>query len=157
MNSDQSFALLRDKIRKRLLKYMRKAFYMLPKIDKPRILDIGCGSGIRTIELARLDQGEVIGIDIDQHALDEFVTKVAESGLGARVKVLNCSLMNMDFPDESFDLIWSEGSISMPSASKKGSGNGNSSLNRVVSWSFMMSKVMLRRNWNRYLNVVTIC
>jgi ubiquinone/menaquinone biosynthesis C-methylase UbiE len=84
---------------------------MLPNLDKPRILDIGCGAGIPTLELARSGQGEVTGIDIDQHALDEFSTKISELGLSDRVKALNCSLINMDFPDESFDIIWSEGSI----------------------------------------------
>ena len=105
------FQVRREKIRKRLLKYTRKAFRMLPQIDKPRILDIGCGSGIPTLELARLGQGEVIGIDVDQTALDKFASNIAESGLIDRVKAMNCSLINMDFPKETFDIIWSEGSI----------------------------------------------
>ena len=100
-----------DKIRKRLLKYTRKAFRMLPRMDKPRILDIGCGSGVSTLELARLSHGEVIGIDIDQPALDRFVSNIAEAGLSARVQAVNCSIFDMDFADESFDIILSEGSI----------------------------------------------
>ena len=110
-NNDQRSALLRDEIRKRLLKYMRKAFRILPQMDKPRILDIGCGSGIPTLELARLSQGEVTGIDIDQPALDKFAVKIAETGLNRRVQALNCSIFDMDFPEETFDVIWSEGSI----------------------------------------------
>jgi ubiquinone/menaquinone biosynthesis C-methylase UbiE len=110
-NNVQRFALLRDKIRKHLLKYTRKAFCMIPQINRPRILDIGCGSGIPTLELAKLSRGEVIGIDIDQPALDKFTAQIAESGLSDRVKALNCSLINMDFPNEAFDIIWSEGSI----------------------------------------------
>jgi ubiquinone/menaquinone biosynthesis C-methylase UbiE len=101
----------RDIVRKRLLKYTRKAFWMLPKLDKPRILDIGCGSGIPTIELARLGQGEVIGIDIDQPALDKFTKKIREAGFSDWVQAVNCSILDMVFPDESFDIIWSEGSI----------------------------------------------
>ena len=84
---------------------------MLPKLDKPRILDIGCGSGVPTMELARLGQGEVIGIDIDQPALDKLAKRIKESGFSNRVKALNCSILDMAFPDESFDVIWSEGSI----------------------------------------------
>jgi SAM-dependent methyltransferase len=80
-------------------------------MDKPRILDIGCGSGIPTLELARLGRGEVIGIDIDQPALDRFVRKIAEEGINERVQALHCSIFDMDFPDESFDIVWSEGSI----------------------------------------------
>ena len=84
---------------------------MLPKLDKPRILDIGCGSGVPTMELARLGQGEVIGIDIDQSALDKLTQKIREAGFSNRVQAVNCSILDMVFPDESFDIIWSEGSI----------------------------------------------
>jgi ubiquinone/menaquinone biosynthesis C-methylase UbiE len=84
---------------------------MLPELDKPRILDIGCGSGIPTLELARLSQGEVMGIDIDQSALDRFADKIKKAGISNRVKALSCSMFDMDFLDESYDVIWSEGSI----------------------------------------------
>jgi ubiquinone/menaquinone biosynthesis C-methylase UbiE len=110
-SADERFLVLKDKIRKRLLKYTRRAFRMLPQIDKPRILDIGCGSGIPTLELVRLSRGGVIGIDIDQTALDKFTSNIAESGLSDRVRALNCSLIDMNFPDNTFDIIWSEGSI----------------------------------------------
>lgn len=86
---------------------------MLPPLDKPRILDIGCGSGVPTLELARLSRGEVIGIDIDRKALDQFAGKIKEAGLANRVKAIYCSMLNMEFADESFDIIWSEGSISV--------------------------------------------
>jgi ubiquinone/menaquinone biosynthesis C-methylase UbiE len=108
---EERFDVLKDKIRKRLLKYTRRAFWMLPEIDKPRILDVGCGSGIPTLELARLGKGEVTGIDIDQPALDKFSRQIKEAGLTNRIKVINCSMFDMDFADESFDIIWSEGSI----------------------------------------------
>ncbi len=84
---------------------------MLPKMDKPRILDIGCGSGIPTLELARLSQGDVIGIDIDESALNQLAGKIKESGLTDRIKAVNCSMLDMDFAEGSFDIIWSEGSI----------------------------------------------
>jgi ubiquinone/menaquinone biosynthesis C-methylase UbiE len=101
----------RDIVRRRLLKYTRRAFMVLPKLDKPRILDIGCGSGVPTMELARLGQGEVIGIDIDQLALDKLNRKIGEAGFADRVQAVNCSILDMVFQAESFDIIWSEGSI----------------------------------------------
>jgi len=84
---------------------------MIPQMDRPRILDIGCGSGVSTLELARLCRGEIIGIDIDQPALDKFTRKIKEAGLTDRVHAVNCSMFDMDFADEIFDMIWSEGSI----------------------------------------------
>jgi ubiquinone/menaquinone biosynthesis C-methylase UbiE len=101
----------KDKIRERLLKYTRKAFRMLPNMDRPRILDIGCGSGVSTLELARLSRGKVIGIDIDQPALDKFTRRIEEAGFTEQIQVINCSMFTMDFPNESFDILWAEGSI----------------------------------------------
>jgi ubiquinone/menaquinone biosynthesis C-methylase UbiE len=111
MTGDEQFRMRKDRLRKRILKYTRKAFRMLPKMDKPRILDVGCGSGIPTLELARLSRGEILGIDIDQTALDRFTRKIREAELTDRIRVINCSMIEMDFAEESFDIIWSEGSI----------------------------------------------
>lgn len=101
----------RDLLREGLNKYTRKAFQMLPKLEKPRILDVGCGSGVPTLELAKLSEGQIIGIDIDQPLLDELAKKIEEAGFTERIKTMKCSMLNMKFPDESFDIIWAEGSI----------------------------------------------
>ncbi|MDD5591000.1 MAG: class I SAM-dependent methyltransferase [Dehalococcoidales bacterium] len=111
MTEKEYFPIKVDKIRKRLLKYTRKAFRMLPQLDHPYILDIGCGSGIPTIELARLSQGRVLGLDIDQSALARFNKRIDEMGLTESIRTLTCSMVDMDFPDDSYDIIWAEGSI----------------------------------------------
>ena len=84
---------------------------MLPELDKPSILDVGCGSGIPTMELARLSNGQVTGVDISESLLDRLSEESKKAGLSDRVKTLKCSMFDMDFPDESFDIIWAEGSI----------------------------------------------
>jgi SAM-dependent methyltransferase len=99
------------KFRKKLIKYTEQAFNILPKLDKPNILDIGCGSGEPTILLARLTNGHITGIDIDKEALERFRTKVAENKLSDRITILECSMFDIPFPAGSFDIIWSEGSI----------------------------------------------
>jgi len=97
--------------RKYLLKYMRRAFGFLPKISDPLILDIGCGSGVPTIELAKISNGNVIGIDIDQVAIDRFQCNIEREGLMNKIEVFNQSLFDITFPKGTFDIIWSEGSI----------------------------------------------
>ena len=92
-------------------KYTRKAFRMLPKMEKPRILDIGCGPGGPTMELARLSQGNVIGLDIHQPFLDKLQRKIEEAGLSGRVQAVKGSMVEMNFPEASFDILWAEGSI----------------------------------------------
>jgi len=84
---------------------------MLPKLVKPRILDIGCGTGVPTLELAKLSEGEIIGIDVHQPFLDELTRKAAEARLSERVKAMYNSMFDIGFPSESFDVIWAEGSI----------------------------------------------
>ena len=67
--NEEQLQIEKDSLRKHLLKYTRKAFRMLPQLNKPRILDMGYGSGVPTLELARLSKGEITGIDIDQRSL----------------------------------------------------------------------------------------
>ena len=113
MSKDLFSEIDRDYFRERLLKYTRKAFQLLPDLDRPRILDVGCGSGVPTIALVKLSKGEVVGLDTDQIHLDELSRKIKREGLSNRVKTKKCSMFEMDFPDESFDIIWAEGSISV--------------------------------------------
>jgi SAM-dependent methyltransferase len=91
--------------------YTRRAYEMLPPLREPRILDVGCGSGAPTLELARLSGGQVIGLDVYQPFLDDLTQRAEAAGLSDRVTAQNGSMLSIDFPDESFDLLWSEGSI----------------------------------------------
>ena len=111
MTTDINCELQKDRLRERFSKYTRKAFRMLPELDNPQILDIGCGTGVPTLELAKLRNGQIIGLDISQPDLDELHRKIEDADLSDRVKTVKCSLFEMDFPDESFDIIWAEGSI----------------------------------------------
>lgn len=91
--------------------YTRGAYEMLPKLDKPRILDIGCGPGGPTMELARLSGGYVTGMDNHQPYLDVLEEKIKKAGLSGRMQAKNKSMFTMEFPEEYFDVIWAEGSI----------------------------------------------
>ncbi len=111
MTKIKSYETQKDHLRENLTKYTRKAFQMIPEFDNPRILDVGCGRGVPTMELARLSQGQITGLDINQTFLDELTKKIKDAGLSNRVRTMRCSMLEMDFPAESFDLIWAEGSI----------------------------------------------
>lgn len=91
--------------------YTRKAFQMLPRIDQPHILDIGCGPGGPTMELARLCNGHVIGLDTHQPYLERLKRKIEEAGFSERVESVKGSMFEMSFPERSFDIIWAEGAI----------------------------------------------
>lgn len=113
LTGKERFRTQKDRVRKRLLKYTRKAFKMISKLDSPFILDIGCGTGVPTMELARLSDGEITALDIDRQSLEALNKKIEKAGIKDRVKAIKCSIFDMEFPDESFDIIWAEGSINV--------------------------------------------
>jgi cyclopropane fatty-acyl-phospholipid synthase-like methyltransferase len=90
----------------------RRAFNALPKLpEQPSILDLGCGPGEQTIELAKISKGTIIALDNHQPFLDNLMNKVRDQGLTDVIIPKNMSMMEMDFADETFDLIWSEGAL----------------------------------------------
>jgi ubiquinone/menaquinone biosynthesis C-methylase UbiE len=107
MEIDQ--ALNVEELRGRCLQHSRQAYRLLPQLKQPRILDIGCGQGQQTMELARLAESEVIGIDIDQAALSKLRQRIDQACLGDRIKAIHVSLLDNQFDDNSFDLLWEEG------------------------------------------------
>jgi ubiquinone/menaquinone biosynthesis C-methylase UbiE len=89
-----------------------RAFRSLKNLPiKPRILDIGCGPGMQTIELAKLSSGQIEALDNHQHFLDQLNASAKEAGLSDRIKTVNGDMFNLKFEKESFDLIWCEGAI----------------------------------------------
>jgi ubiquinone/menaquinone biosynthesis C-methylase UbiE len=111
MTTDLDTEIDHDRFRERLLKYTRHAYQLLPELTAPDILDVGCGSGVATLELAKLSDGEIIGIDVNQAQLSKFTRKIQAQGLFPRVKTVQCSLLETDLPDRRFDIIWAEGSL----------------------------------------------
>ncbi len=77
----------------------------------PRILDVGCGPGRQTLTLARHTGGHVLAVDTHQPYLDQLAQRASREGLAERITTRNSSMTEMDFPDQSFDLIWSEGAL----------------------------------------------
>ena len=92
-------------------KYTQKAFEMIPKINQPTILDIGCGPGLQTIKLAKMTDGTIYAIDIFEQYLDQLRESIKKEKLDDRIKPLNQSMNNIEFPENYFDIIWAEGSI----------------------------------------------
>ena len=79
--------------------------------EHPRILDVGCGPGAQTIDLARTTGGWITAVDIRDRFLDELRERAAAAGVLPQVTTIKASMLEMDFDEASFDLIWSEGAI----------------------------------------------
>ncbi len=90
----------------------RRAFQCLPAMPaRPFILDMGCGPGMQTLELARLSGGRLVGLDTHLPFLIHLHREAQAVGLAAQIDILNASMANAPFAEQSFDLIWSEGAI----------------------------------------------
>lgn len=77
---------------------------------RPAILDIGCGPGLQTLALAGALECKITAVDLLQDYLDALAERVAADGLGGRIEILAGDMTSLPFPDESFDLLWAEGS-----------------------------------------------
>jgi len=93
-------------------KSTRKAFSYLKGLpSEPFILDLGCGYGVQTLELARISKGKIIALDNYQPFLDGLLQQAKKEGFDTRVFTKNQSMLEMDFKPETFDVVWSEGAI----------------------------------------------
>lgn len=71
----------------------------LPLAGK-RVLDYGCGSGILAMAAAARGAHEVVGVDIDPHAVETARHNTATNGLTARYEVSDAALH-----DDAFDVV----------------------------------------------------
>jgi ubiquinone/menaquinone biosynthesis C-methylase UbiE len=90
----------------------RRAFSLLPGLPAgSRILDVGCGPGMQTLELATLTDGDIYALDIRQEFLDTLSENARRQSTPAKITPVLGSMFEMPFEPMSFDLIWSEGAI----------------------------------------------
>jgi SAM-dependent methyltransferase len=101
-----------DDLRRNLLGFTDRAFDFLPPMEKPRVLDIGCGTGVPTLRLAELTGGQIVGLDSDREALEILRARVEALGISDRIEIRAGFLEEIPFEDGSFDLLWCEGAVS---------------------------------------------
>ncbi|MCD6177873.1 class I SAM-dependent methyltransferase [bacterium] len=87
-------------------------YELLKKYSKnKKVLDYGCGNGIHSIFLAQYAR-EVVAIDLSEKSL-EVARKLAErNGVQQKIKFLKMDCENMNFEDNSFDVIFDGGTFS---------------------------------------------
>lgn len=81
---------------------------------EPLILDMGCGPGAQSLELARLTRGRVFCLDIFPQFLAELRAHAAAAGLASRIQPVRADMAAPPFANASFDLLWSEGAVYIP-------------------------------------------
>lgn len=79
--------------------------------DKPRIADLGCGTGGQTITLAESTDGHITALDLLPDFVELLNQEIARLNYSDRMEAITGSMDNLPFREEEFDLIWAEGSI----------------------------------------------
>jgi len=104
---------IRDRCRIRLVKYLEQVLNDLPKCNNPKILDIGCGSGVPTLWLAEKYIGTITAIDTDKQLLDFLEHKIKSKKTSSRIETKNVSFFDLVTEPECFDLILAEGFLNV--------------------------------------------
>lgn len=87
-----------------------------PKIRDKRVLEIGCGAGSISGQLAASGT-QLTAIDLTEHAIALTQRRFRLFGLSG--EILQSDARNLDFDDNTFDLVWSWGVIHHSSETEK--------------------------------------
>ena len=90
----------------------RRALALLAHLPpQSLIVDVGCGPGMQTLELARSTQGKIVAVDTHQPFLDKLRQRALAEGVLDRITPVRASMSSLDLKDQSVDVFWSEGAI----------------------------------------------
>ena len=76
-----------------------------------RIADIGCGTGSSAMVLAGCLNARITAVDFLPDFLDVLKNRAEKLHLTKKISTLACSMDNLPFGSEEYDVIWSEGAI----------------------------------------------
>ena len=89
-----------------------RALKSIPLLNREnRILDVGSGTGAQTIDLAKATEAHITAIDNHPAFVEKLVKRSTELGFDKRIAAQVGDMADLKFPDESFDVVWSEGAI----------------------------------------------
>ena len=71
------------------------------------MVDVGCGMGGSSIHLAKTRQCQATGVTISPFQRRWAAASALTQGVRARTKFLRADAEEVEFPDESFDVVWS--------------------------------------------------
>ncbi len=104
---------IKDECRRNLNRYTRRAFSLIPEIDRPVILDAGCGTGVPSMAIIELCDGTIHAVDPDLSAINRFKEKIAAAGLNDRITLYHDSILNPSLFDFKFDIVLAEGLLNV--------------------------------------------
>ena len=96
--------------------------WIIEKADiKPdsKVLEVACNMGTTLIYIAKKYGCDIIGVDLDENALEKAKENIKENGLQEKVKVMKADAFSLPFNDSSFDVVINEAMLTMLLRDKK--------------------------------------
>jgi demethylmenaquinone methyltransferase/2-methoxy-6-polyprenyl-1,4-benzoquinol methylase len=83
-------------------RWKRRLLELLPVMQRPRCVDLACGTGDLTLGLAeRYPDGDILGVDLTGPMLDLARRRIPHS----HVQFVQADMCRLDVPDQSVDII----------------------------------------------------
>lgn len=78
-----------------------------------KVLEVACNMGTTAIQIAKQYGCQVVGIDLDEEALEKARKNIAENGVSDLVQVQRANATKLPFEDNSFDIVINEAMLTM--------------------------------------------
>ena len=79
-------------------KSTKKAYQMLKELpENPRALDVGCGPGMQTIELAKLSGSKIVALDFHQPFLEQLKASAEKENLQHKIETVLGNMFDLKF------------------------------------------------------------
>ena len=78
-----------------------------------KVLEVACNMGTTMIRIGRHYPCRVIGVDLDEGALEKAERNIRRAGLQDRLSVQRADAYCLPFPDQSFDILINEAMLTM--------------------------------------------
>jgi len=82
-------------------------FRVMGPLAGKRILDVGCGDGLNTVQFAKMG-ATVTGIDLSAKAIETARRRAEINGVSDRVTFVCTPIEIADLADDSFDIVWAD-------------------------------------------------
>jgi ubiquinone/menaquinone biosynthesis C-methylase UbiE len=79
--------------------------------QKLKILDIGCGNGTQTLQLAKHSESKILAVDNYLPFLEELQGRAEAQGVSGKIETTLKDMHELSLEEGSFDIIWSEGAL----------------------------------------------
>jgi cyclopropane fatty-acyl-phospholipid synthase-like methyltransferase len=110
---NEKYFEIKDTCRNGLIRHLEKVFSALPEIDNPKILDIGCGTGVPTLWIAKNYSGTITAIDTDKDSIEYLKKKINDNNLQDKITALKTSFFDFVSDPDRFDIILAEGFLNV--------------------------------------------